>query len=182
MSQSTKPRQLNYHGRKPVLSRILPASVSRLPSATVSSLSPPSRGCTPPIAAMTSSPSPPRSLAQVPGLTLNTLTPSSELVVPVQHEHAHRRLAAAVPDRFEADVLGPACWLRWCREVAPGRGRHLRQACDNEDAGATGIQEEGHEFPCHDVCSRHIDVVGLVEAVPQRHFALDKVVVNSGAC
>lgn len=104
-----------------------------------------------------------------------------ELVVPVQHQHAHGRLAAAISNCLEADLLGPACWLWRRREVGLGCLGHLRQAGKEEDAGVCGLEQQGDECPGYHVGARDVDIIGSVEALSQRCLALQKLTVETGA-
>lgn len=104
-----------------------------------------------------------------------------QLVIPVQHQHIQRRLAAAVSDRLKLDVLGPAGRLRRRGEVRHACLRHLGETGHEDQAGVGGFEQEGHEGPGQDVRAGYVDIVGLVEALAERDVAGDEFEVKGGS-
>ena len=58
-----------------------------------------------------------------------------QLVIPVDHHHVERRLAAAVRNRFEVYLLGPPGRLRRRGEVVLARRRDLGETGHEQEAG-----------------------------------------------
>lgn len=106
----------------------------------------------------------------------------AELPAPVEHEHAQRRLGAAVADRLKGHRLGPAGGHGARGEEVLGRGqRQLREARDEEDARVGRGQKQRHKVPGHDVRARHVGVVGPGEGGAEGELAVGGVPVVRGA-
>lgn len=125
-------------------------------------------------------------VSQVRGQEAGPNTPNLDpillqLVVPVQHQHVESRLAAAVSDRLEVHLLGPAGRLRRGGEVRFRCLGHVRETGHEEQARVGRLEQKRHECPSHDMGAGDVDVVGLVEAVAERDFAGDEFYVEGGA-
>lgn len=103
-----------------------------------------------------------------------------ELVVPVEHEHVERRLAAAVRDGLEVDRLGPPGRLRRRGEVGPARLGDAGEAGDEDQTGVGRREQERHEGPRQDLRAGDVDVIGFGEAVAEGHPAGDEFRVEGG--
>ena len=103
-----------------------------------------------------------------------------QLVVPVQHQHVKSRLAAAVTNRLELDLLGPAGRLRRRGEISLACLYLVGETGHEDQAGVGGLEHEGHECPGHDMRASNVHVVGLGEAVAERGSAGDEFEVESG--
>ncbi len=103
-----------------------------------------------------------------------------QLVVPVQHQHVERRLAAAVANRVEVHLLGPPGRLRRRGEVGLACLREVRETGDEDQAGVGRLEQERHEGPGHDVCAGDVHVVGSREAVAEGSFAGEEFEIEGG--
>ena len=104
-----------------------------------------------------------------------------QLVIPIQHHHIKRRLAAAIADGLKVDFLRPAGGLRRGGEILLARHGHVGEAGHEDEAGVGRLEQEGHEGPGHDLRAGDVHVVGLVKAVAQGGLAGDEFDVKSGA-
>lgn len=103
-----------------------------------------------------------------------------ELVVPVEHEHVERRLAAAVRDGLEVDRFGPPGRLRRRGEVGLARLDDAREAGHEDETSVGRREQERHERPRQDLRAGDVHVIGLGEAVAEGHPAGDEFGVEGG--
>lgn len=103
-----------------------------------------------------------------------------QLVVPVQHQHVKSRLAAAIPNRFEVDLLGPASRLRRRGEICLACQCLVGKTGHKDQAGIGGLEQKRHECPGHDLRAGNVHVVGLGETVAERDPAGEKFNIESG--
>jgi hypothetical protein len=151
---------------------LFPVSVSLLPSATVRSLRSPSLAVSAPIASIKSSPSSQNPVAQNPGLTEHYDPVCLQLVVPIQHQHAQCRIAAAIRNCFEVDLLRSACWLQRCLKRSLGCLGHLRKTRKEDQTKIGRHEQKWIECSRHVVGAWNVQIVGFVEALSQRHVAM----------
>ena len=103
-------------------------------------------------------------------------------MIPVQHQHVQRRLAAAVANRFEVQFLRPTRREGRGGEVRFGGLCDVGEAGDEDEARVGGLEEQGHECPGEDVGAGDVDVVGLREAGAEGDFAGEEFDVEGCAC
>ena len=102
-----------------------------------------------------------------------------QFVVPVQHQHVESRLAAAVTNRLEIDLLGPAGRLRRRGEIRLACLGLIGKTGHEDQAGIGGLEQKGHECPGHDLRAGNVHVVGLGEAIAERDSAGEKFDIES---
>jgi hypothetical protein len=102
-------------------------------------------------------------------------------MIPVQHQHIQRRLAATVRYGFKIHFLGPSCWLGWSGKEFFACHCYLGEPGYKNEARVGGFEEEGDECVCHDVGAGEVDIVGFIERVAEGDFAAGEFTLECGS-